>query len=99
MIITSISYRARHYRLSACQVPVKKIQGQVNIASTCPSGQVIFWTHCVKSCFKILYKTRKYFADIDDLIVCQSKTEALRNVDSQNKIADLIGIKVHRNQL
>ena len=68
---------------------MKKIHGQVNIASTCPTGQVIFWSHCGKSCFKILYKARKYFAGIDDLIVCQSKTEAVQNVDSQNKIADL----------
>ena len=43
------------------------------------------------------YKTRKYFAGIDDLIVCQNKTEAVRNVDSQNEIADLIGIEVHHN--
>ena len=70
---------------------MKKIYGQVNIASTSPTGQVIFWSHCGKNCFKILYKTRKYFADINDLIVCQSKTEAVRTVDSQNEIADLIG--------
>ena len=43
------------------------------------------------------YKTRKYFADIDDLMVCQSKAEAVRNVDSQNKLADFSGIKVHYN--
>ena len=31
------------------------------------------------------------------IIECQSKTEAVRNVDSQNEIADLIGIEVHNN--
>ena len=77
----------------------KKNHGQVNIGSTCPTGQVIIWSHWGRSCLKILSKTRKYFAVIDDLIVCQSKTEAVRNVDtcSQNEIADLIGIEVHYN--
>ena len=62
---------------------MKKIHGQVSIASTCPTGQVIFWVTLWESCFKIKYKTRKYFIDIDDLIVCQSKTEAVRKVESQ----------------
>ena len=43
------------------------------------------------------YKTSKYIADIDDLMLCQRKTEAVRNVDSQNEIADLNGIEVHYN--
>lgn len=42
-----------------------------------------------------IIQTREYFAVIDNLIVCQSKTKAVRNADSQNEIADLIGIEVH----
>ena len=30
-------------------------------------------------------------------MVCQSKAEAVRNVDSQNEIADFKGIEVHYN--
>lgn len=74
---------------------MKKIHRQVNFASICPTGQVIFWSQWGKSCLKILFKTREYFAVIDNLIVCQSKTKAVRNADSQNEIADLIGIEVH----
>ena len=33
------------------------------------------------------------FAGNNVHIICQSKTEAVRNVDSKNEIADLIGIR------
>ena len=56
-----------------------------------------FFGHIVGKVVLKYYKTRKYFAGIDDLIVWQNKTEAVRNVDSQNEIADLIGIEVHHN--
>ena len=50
-----------------------KIHRQVNIASTCPTGQLSdFWGHIVEKAVS-KYKTRKYFADIDDLIYVMSK--------------------------
>ena len=66
-------------------------------------SSLLYMTWCSRLVYRLgkhtlaKIKIDKYFADIDDLIICQSKTETVRNVDSQNEIADLNGIKVHYN--
>ena len=66
---------------------MKNIHGRVSIASTCftcPTVKVIF-CYSVGKVFQNIYKTRKYFVVMDDLIVCKTQTEAVRNIDSQNE--------------